>query len=245
MYIGSDGPRRLLFFAPDNEPSAKPTLDLLTDYIFEALATAAIGHVIDVGGWADFNEKAKAGPDVLCTCGHSEAGLEFYVKDINLYTWILSPLALHFLIWHRDEVPDWMLSRVQDAAETHLADKVRPRAPAPPAFAARLRAMEQAQAIQILTLTLQRLRQRARSTDLLGVFALITTEVGVQWIGWSCTYPRRRATIALYSQTHPENNTDLADEYMAQLINEWAGADDRTLAQVLDALKQAIQSLGS
>jgi hypothetical protein len=79
---------RLLFIVPRNKPAEHPIIDELTMKMTGALRKGAKPELLVMGA-------------VVCVCG-AAGGL----SDVILPNgWVTSTLSVHFLAYHRDEVP--------------------------------------------------------------------------------------------------------------------------------------------
>jgi hypothetical protein len=245
MYIGSGGPRRLLNITPTRAPSDKPVLDLLTEYFFQAFDSATSGLVVAIGGsYYDFEVNASTA-EQTCTCGAKAPGCEYYIRLPGLFGSILPSLALHYLIWHRTEIPQRHLELIQRASTDNLVVQIGRRNLEPPELAERRADAQHAQALSIVRNTLEELRSRADPEVLAGALATAINDSGVQQVGWSITYPERDAVEAVYAQIDPDGGTNFPTGYMSTRIDEWACDPDRTLSEAELVLSQALESLTS
>lgn len=243
MYIGSTGPCRLLHITPTQPPSNQPTLDLLTQYLVQVLETARVGLFVDKGdGFYDFEVGATA-TEQTCACGVTAPGTEYYIQELGLFGNILPPLALHFLIWHRAEVPERHLESIRQAATGNLTVRIGARHLEPPKLVEERTSVQHGQVISIVYQTLEGVRVRAKPTALTDALAQAIQDSGTRQVGWGHTYAKRDAVVAIYAQTHPDGSTNYATDYLYEKVQEWASHPTRTLAEVELVLEQALKSL--
>ncbi|HVQ44922.1 MAG TPA: hypothetical protein VMT30_08275 [Candidatus Saccharimonadia bacterium] len=239
MYIGSDGPRRLLNITPTQPLSGEPALDLLTHYLVHVLGTATAGLVIAEAGYHEFKPGATAA-EQTCACGVTAPEFEYYVQDPGLYGHILPSLTLHYLVWHRAEVPGHHLRLLRQAATDSFMSSIGQR---PPALA-----VQRDEAITIVRKTQEYLHLQGNPAKLTAALATALTEVGYQQVGWRHTCPLQDATtaiVAAYAKLHPDIDTDCVDSTALAHIGEWAAQPNRSLAEVKRILKGAIQHLSN
>ena len=87
-------PDRLLYIEPSNMRSAEPVMDDLT----ERLATA----------WRDRRSVTAWRGSHACACGERSDSHDYELPGGE----ITNALALHYLMFHRDEIPREQLARV-------------------------------------------------------------------------------------------------------------------------------------
>lgn len=91
----------LLFIEPEHDKSEEPVIDDLSKGLFFVFNTQA-----------EPNDDATRGFH-RCKCGATSRNITFTMPDGR----ITNSLNVHYLIWHRDEVPESELEKVREYLE--------------------------------------------------------------------------------------------------------------------------------
>jgi hypothetical protein len=240
MYIGSSGPNRLLNITPTKPPLTLPALDLLTRHLVTVLEHSTRGLVVEPApGYYHFEPDATT-TEETCSCGVTAPGKEYYIRDLSLFGCIVPALGLHYLTWHRSEVPQDHMATLRRGATDALHLSIGRSQLEPPELSARRATVQRAQAGGIIRHALDMVREENNPRAIGGILAVAIHKCYAIEVGWLQTQPRRTAILAVFVQLHPEDPNQGLD-YMLDRIITWASS--RTLAQVEQVLQQAIEGL--
>ncbi len=98
--ITGDAP--LLFIEPCGQRSAEPVLDELTERMAEALRVGEMSN-------------CYMGVHT-CVCGVRSESHDVLVQRVDGDYFVTNTLATHYLMWHRDDVPESELVKVRTLA---------------------------------------------------------------------------------------------------------------------------------
>lgn len=101
----------LLYIEPKNPPSERPLVDELTGIMAAALEDTETGVLLGVqkgkplfkpgGSWRGFH---------ICSCGAVSDSQDFRIRGSDIVT---NSLCVHYLAYHRDEIPQVQLETVR------------------------------------------------------------------------------------------------------------------------------------
>jgi hypothetical protein len=243
MYV-HPGTATLLGEVPSHPPSRSPVFDVAAQFACQVVSMAHTGHVVGEGDARHFDKNAAPGSDAVCSCGAAAPGYEYYVTEPNMFGRVVGPLALHTIMFHRDDVPVWVVAMLEDYARAALQSAVHVLKVPEPAGCDQLRGQAQtAAAIRILKLTRVSLRQTNRTQDLVGALTEAISEVGYERVGWLPTDPGPQAVNALFGVVRPDWTDPISRLYQRELLDDWACDPRRTLEAVFEMLERAITVL--
>ena len=97
-------PTMLLFIEPQNVKSETPTVDELTKKMTAAFRDFKTGS----GFQGQFMEDAMTMGEQTCVCGARSTNVDYLLPS----GYITNYLCVHYLAWHRNEVPQSELDKV-------------------------------------------------------------------------------------------------------------------------------------
>ncbi len=229
---------------PLSQPSETPTLDLLTYYAGNCRAVALAGAVTWHDRYADFATGKTSQQPSHCHCGAAVDPVDWYVQLANSYGSILPPLGLHFLVWHRSELPAPVLGRIQLAAQDTTTALVRAWAPESPETQQSRSVLSRQSAVALLAAAREQVVSWPKLEHLTGIISASLGEMPLRQLGWALVYPDRQLAEALFAQVYPDEGTHWPTEYMAERIGAWteSGIPLVAVLAAIDAAMSALQS---
>jgi hypothetical protein len=97
-------PNMLLYIEPQAQRSAEPEIDDLTKRMTAAFQNHKTGS--EIGG--QFEEGAATMGHQTCACGAQSTPVDYVLNS----GFITNSLCIHYLAWHRNEVPKSELDKV-------------------------------------------------------------------------------------------------------------------------------------
>ena len=103
-------PKLLLYIEPKNLPSKLPVIDEITCTMAHALKEAKTGtaNYNDLDGDVSFREGSGYRGFHVCSCGAISSNVDYQLENGE----VTNSLAVHYLAYHRDEITEVQLHRV-------------------------------------------------------------------------------------------------------------------------------------
>lgn len=101
----SQSPKLLLFIEPILHKSDTPVIDDYVRILAASFAKAVTGTISD----DQFNIESGYMGHHNCVCGAGSTAFDYKLTE-NLFT---NSLAIHYLVWHRQEVPSTELEKIR------------------------------------------------------------------------------------------------------------------------------------
>lgn len=108
-------PNFLLFVEPSNDRAETPVIDDLTRKMAAAFLIAKSGTIMG-GTPDDFREGARWHGVQQCACGRCSSAVD-YLLPSGLMT---NSLCVHYLAWHRSEIPQSELDKVASLPDEYV-----------------------------------------------------------------------------------------------------------------------------
>lgn len=106
-------PELLLFIEPEKKPSKKPVIDNLTKILAASFRKAKVGAILKysiIGEGYEFQEDNGWCGCHECSCGANSGARDYLLPNGEM----TNGNCIHYLAYHRDEIPQEQLDRIAD-----------------------------------------------------------------------------------------------------------------------------------